>query len=130
MLLSPRKLTTRRLVLALLCLTIAPSGALAQYSFDKWTTDNGLPQNSVYDITQTRDGYLWFTTLDGLVRYDGVRFNVFNKNNSKGFSSNRLTCLFEDAEGALWIGTEDAGVIAMRRACLRPSRTKRGCRAT
>ncbi len=102
-----------RLALALLCLGFAPAGALAQdspYRFDHWTTDHGLPQNSVYNITQTRDGYLWFTTLDGLVRYDGVRFTIFNKSNSPGLASNRLTCLFEDAEGALWIGAEDAGV--------------------
>src|SRR5689334_1875168 len=41
------------------------------YQFDKWTTDNGLPQNSVSSILQSRDGFLWFTTNDGLVRYDG-----------------------------------------------------------
>ena len=42
--------------------------AQAQYRFDHWTADNGLPQNSVRDIVQTRDGYLWLTTFDGLVR--------------------------------------------------------------
>jgi ligand-binding sensor domain-containing protein len=45
----------------------------AQYRFDMWTTDNGLPQNSIINILQTSDGYLWMTTFDGLVRYDGVR---------------------------------------------------------
>jgi hypothetical protein len=49
----------------------------AQYRVDSWTTENGLPQNSVYAILQTRDGYLWFTTLDGLVRYNGAQFVVF-----------------------------------------------------
>jgi hypothetical protein len=44
---------------------------LLPYNFSSWTTDDGLPQNSVYAILQTRDGYLWFTTLDGLVRFDG-----------------------------------------------------------
>ncbi|MGH9939854.1 MAG: sensor histidine kinase [Blastocatellia bacterium] len=112
--------------LALLCLALAPSGAFAQYRFDVWTTDNGLPQNVVYDITQTRDGYLWFTTLDGLVRYDGVRFTVFNKNNSSGLNSNRLTCLYEDAEGALWIGAEDSGVIRYARGVFTTFTTKDG----
>jgi ligand-binding sensor domain-containing protein len=51
--------------------------AFAQYRFDHWTADNGLPQNSVRDIVQTRDGYLWLTTFDGLMRFDGVRFTVF-----------------------------------------------------
>src|SRR5436190_12994766 len=59
----------------------------AQYRFDNWTTDNGLPQNSVNAITQTRDGYLWFTTSDGLVRFDGVRFTIFDQSNTKEFKT-------------------------------------------
>lgn len=81
-----------------------------RYRFDSWTADNGLPQNSVYSILQTRDGYLWFTTLDGLVRYDGVQFKVFNKGNTHGIESNRFTWLTEDDNGDLWAGTEDGGL--------------------
>ncbi|MBA4121932.1 MAG: hypothetical protein H0X72_05660 [Acidobacteria bacterium] len=61
------------------CLCFPFITAQAQYRFDSWTADNGLPQNSVYSIQQTPDGYLWLTTLDGLVRFDGVKFTVFNK---------------------------------------------------
>jgi len=82
----------------------------AQYRFHNWNTDSGLPQNSIYDILQTRDGFLWFTTLDGLVRYDGASYTVFNKANSKGMKSNRLRCVYEDTDGSLWIGSEDGGV--------------------
>ncbi len=64
----------------------------AQYHFDSFTTDNGLPQNGVRDIVQTPDGYLWFTTFDGLVRCDGAKFVVFDKNNSPGILSNRFFC--------------------------------------
>ena len=103
-----------RLVSVLVCCLVAcalcASSASAQYRFDTWTADGGLPQNSVYAILQARDGYLWFTTLDGLVRYDGVRFKVFDKGNTKGISSNRFTRLFEDDSGDLWAGTEDGGL--------------------
>src|SRR5437868_3752674 len=85
---------------------VAATTAQAQYRFDSWTTDNGLPQNSVYSIIQTRDGYLWFTTLDGLVRYDGVRFTIFDQSNSPGLTGNRMRSLYEDKAGTLWIGTE------------------------
>ncbi len=85
--------------------------ALAQYHFDVWTTDNGLPLNSTSAILQTTDGYLWLTTSDGLVRFDGVRFTVFNKNNSPGMSGNYLTSLYEDRNGALWIGSDDNTVM-------------------
>jgi ligand-binding sensor domain-containing protein len=95
----------------LLVWALFPATILAQYQFDVWNTDNGLPQNSVLSILQTRDGYLWLTTSDGLVRYDGVRFAIFNKANTKGIKSNRFTTLFESRDGALWAGTEEAGII-------------------
>jgi hypothetical protein len=81
---------------ALFVLWLSTTTAHAQYRFDHWTADNGLPQNSVRDIVQTRDGYLWMTTFDGLVRFDGVRFTVFNKSNTPGLASNRFFNLFED----------------------------------
>ncbi|HMF92783.1 MAG TPA: two-component regulator propeller domain-containing protein [Vicinamibacterales bacterium] len=85
--------------------------AHAQYRFDNWNTDNGLPQNSVESMVQTRDGYLWLTTRDGLVRYDGVRFTAFTKNTAKGLTTSRFYTLFEDSRGVLWIGTDDRGVV-------------------
>ncbi len=83
-----------------------PEAIATGFRFEVWTSDKGLPQNSVYSILQTRDGYIWFTTLGGLVRYDGVRFTVFDKSNSQGLTSNRFTTLHEDKEGNLWVGTE------------------------
>ena len=80
--------------------------ALAQYHIDSWTTDNGLPHNAVRDILQTRDGYLWLATADGLVRFDGVRFTTFNRANSPGMTGNRITALFEDHNGDLWMGSD------------------------
>src|SRR2546423_9332087 len=103
-------LLSLRLSLLLVC-TFFPATVLAQYQFDVWNTDNGLPQNSVLSILQTRDGYLWLTTSDGLVRYDGVRFATFNKANSPGIKTNRFTTLFESSDGSLWAGTEEAGII-------------------
>jgi signal transduction histidine kinase/ligand-binding sensor domain-containing protein len=97
------------IVISLLCAAAVP--AAAQYRFDHWTADNGLPQNSVRDIVQTQDGYLWLTTFDGLVRFDGVRFTVFNKSNSPGITSNRFVNLFEDRSGDLWAGVETGEVV-------------------
>ena len=70
-----------------------------------------MPQNSIYALRQTQDGYLWLTTSDGLARFDGVRFTVFNKSNSPGISNNRFQSLYEDPQGDLWLGTEDGGVV-------------------
>src|SRR5688572_11318822 len=84
--------------------------AAAQYQIESWTTDHGLPQNVVTAVIQARDGYIWLATLDGLVRFDGVRFTVFNRNNSRGIRSNRFVALYGAADGAIWAGTDGAGV--------------------
>jgi ligand-binding sensor domain-containing protein len=85
--------------LATVFVFLCPLTTLAQYRLESWTNDNGLPQNTVRSITQTRDGYLWLTTFDGLVRFDGVQFKVFNTNNTKGLTSNLFTALYEDKDG-------------------------------
>ena len=93
-----------------LCLFLFSQAISAQYRFDSFTTDNGLPQNGVRSIAQTPDGYLWFTTFDGLVRFDGVRFTVFDKTNTKGISSNRFFALQVEPDGTLFAGLEEGGL--------------------
>ncbi|MBV9223867.1 MAG: hypothetical protein JOY85_07555, partial [Acidobacteriaceae bacterium] len=68
------------------------------YRFDLWTADEGLPQNVIRGIRQTDDGYLWLATLNGVVRFDGIRFTVFDKSNSPGILSNRFTSIYRDAK--------------------------------
>jgi signal transduction histidine kinase/ligand-binding sensor domain-containing protein len=94
----------------------AETGAKADnpYVQRTWTTENGLPQNSVTSIVQTRDGYLWLGTFGGLARFDGVEFTVFNTVNTPGIKSDRIRALYEDAEGNLWIGSEHGGLTRYR----------------
>lgn len=99
-------------VCVLLMLFGPVSLASAQYHIDSWTTDNGLPHNAIRDVVQTRDGYLWLATNDGLVRFDGVRFTTFNRENSPGMTGNRITALFKDKSGDLWMGS-DASVMRL-----------------
>jgi len=73
-----------------------------------WGTGAGLPQNSVNAIVQTRDGYLWLGTRDGLARFDGVRFTVFGLRD--GLQSVEIQTLYVDRQGTLWIGTSGGGL--------------------
>lgn len=84
------------------------------FSIKTWTTDNGLPENSVIAMTQTHDGYLWLGTLCGLARFDGVRFTVFDEDNTPGLNSSQIVRLFEDSKSNLWIGTQTEGVALAR----------------
>ena len=99
---------------AYLLLFLLPA-SLAQppYRFFSWTTENGLPQNSVQALLQTRDGYLWMSTLDGLVRFDGLRFRIFNRQNTPALTTNGFSffALLEDRQGCLWAGTLTGGAI-------------------
>lgn len=73
----------------------------------RWTTETGLPQNSITAIVQTPDGYLWLGTFGGLVRFDGVKFTIFNTGNTPALPSNRITALHAGRDGGLWIGAEN-----------------------
>ena len=103
------------LLASILIILVHASPSSAQYRFDRWTTENGLPQNSVNSIVQTRDGYLWLATFGGLVRFDGARFTIFNSTNTPQLKSDRITALMEDRDGSLWIGTESGEIARYRR---------------
>jgi signal transduction histidine kinase/ligand-binding sensor domain-containing protein/CheY-like chemotaxis protein/HPt (histidine-containing phosphotransfer) domain-containing protein len=83
---------------------------ITQYVHEAWTTENGLPQSTVMAITQTPDGYLWFGTGFGLVRFDGVRFTVFNSRNTPALCHDDIRSLWVDRNGTLWIGTHREGL--------------------
>lgn len=96
--------TTCRMVRAQ---ALTASTALNALGHQAWSTENGLPQNSVHQILQTRDGYLWIATEAGTASFDGIQFTIFNQENEPAFTSNDTCCLIEDRSGALWIGTAD-----------------------
>lgn len=82
----------------------------ASYVVEQWGVRDGLPVNSVNGLAQDDKGYVWLTTFDGLVRYDGVQFTVFNINTTPGLTSNRLMDIVY-ADSALWLTSEDNQVI-------------------
>ncbi|MEJ0090876.1 MAG: two-component regulator propeller domain-containing protein [Limisphaerales bacterium] len=92
----------------------AGESALPNYFPRSWKTENGLPDNAVTAVVQTHDGYLWIGTYGGLVRFDGVHFTVFNSASTPGLQSDRVTSLYEDARGTLWIGHERGDLTCYR----------------
>jgi signal transduction histidine kinase/ligand-binding sensor domain-containing protein/CheY-like chemotaxis protein/HPt (histidine-containing phosphotransfer) domain-containing protein len=101
-----------RTVLALLlvvvwapALALDPSRQLSQYALDNWQFAEGLPQNSAFAIARTPDGYLWIGTEEGLARFDGVHFTVFDSDNEPGIPNKLISALYVDRAKRLWIGT-------------------------
>jgi hypothetical protein len=93
---------------------------------DSWNNEEGLPQSSVISVIQTRDGYLWLGTLNGLVRFDGIHFTVFDGNNTPGLGSDRMVYLFEDSRTNLWVGTETAGIVMISNGTVKNFGTENG----
>ncbi len=88
-------------------LALEPSTPLANYGRQTWVMENGLPQNTVQALVQTRDGFVWLGTEVGLVRFDGNGFQVFDKNSTPALPGNDVRCLLATRDGALWIGTSE-----------------------
>src|SRR4249919_3605478 len=105
----------------LLLLQTLATPALAQrkpvnaYFRETWTTREGLPHNQVNAIAQTPDGYLWFGTWEGLVRYNGLEFHVFDRGNTPALRDNGVRSIRVAPDGALVVGTSRGGVSVLRK---------------
>ncbi|HLP48873.1 MAG TPA: two-component regulator propeller domain-containing protein, partial [Candidatus Kapabacteria bacterium] len=120
-----KNLTPLVIIFVLTVLTIAlmpgfgfpldPGKQITQYIHDAWGIEQGLPQNSVSSVIQTGDGYLWLGTEEGLVRFDGSHFNVYDQGSDKNILSNWIRALYEDHEGNLWIGTYGGGLSCLNK---------------
>src|SRR5260221_14624563 len=85
---------------------LAITDLITQYSVRIWQTDDGLPQNSVYAIAQTPDGYLWVGTHEGLARFDGIHFTVFDDPAAPELRRGWITALCTTKDGSLWIAVD------------------------
>lgn len=88
------------------------SATIFKHRMELYTVNNGLPQHDVSAIVEDKYGYIWMTTYDGLVRYDGYEFIKYRYNPKKQHSirDNRTICLLKDSFNNLWIGTEGGGL--------------------
>ena len=115
-------------VLGCLCarpgLALNRTKSLTQYTRTIWTQEQGLPQDTIRAIAQTRDGHLWLGTDEGLARFDGYEFVIFNKDHGD-LPSNSITALSAGADGSLWIGTAD-GLTCYRNKHFTTYKTKDG----
>lgn len=98
------------LLCSLQTLALDPSRRLYDYGIDIF--QDGLPQQAVLSIAQTSDGYLWFGTYEGLARFNGVNFTVFDRYNTPQIQNNAIWTLLTTSDGTLWIGTLGGGLVS------------------
>ena len=99
---------------ALFCFQPRLPAVPVDYLVDNWDTENNLPSSTVTSLAQTPDGYLWVGTYNGLARFDGARFVVFDPVNQPALGQARVQGLFLDASGTLWINTFRGGLTSYR----------------
>jgi signal transduction histidine kinase/ligand-binding sensor domain-containing protein len=90
--------------------TASLSAQSTEFAIEIWRTDDDLPQNTVTAVLQTRRSYIWAGTYNGVVQFDGLRFTVFNSSTTTGLANSRVTSLYEDSNGDIWIG-HDTGEV-------------------
>ena len=106
-------------------LAVARLDAVAQrtlpdgYTRRVWQTQDGLPESTVQAFAQTSDHYLWIGTSGGLVRFDGARFVVFDRENTPQIHENSIFCLTVSRDGSLWAGSDGGGLVRYRNGALR-----------
>jgi signal transduction histidine kinase/ligand-binding sensor domain-containing protein len=102
------------------------------FTIAQWRSDTISPQNAVITavitITQTRDGYLWLGTPDGLLRFDGARFTTFSEANTPGLKSGSVVRIFEDSRTNLWIGTYSGEILMVKDGQVQAIHVGRGTR--
>jgi diguanylate cyclase (GGDEF)-like protein len=111
---AARRFASLLLVLAA-CLALPVRAAhyvkpLDAYFRETWTTRDGLPHNLIHNVVQTPDGYLWFATWEGVARYNGLEFRIFDRGNVPQLRDNGVRALRPGSGGALWLGTSRGGV--------------------
>lgn len=84
---------------------------ITQFTYRNWQIREGLPQNSVTCMAQTSDGYMWFGTYEGVVRFNGKTFTVFDTRTIPQLKSNRISALCEDNKKNLFIATMGGGIV-------------------
>ncbi len=90
---------------------IDPSKPFSAYMLECWNEDQGLPQNSVSAIVQSSDGYLWFGTQEGLARFNGQSFKIYNISTTPDMPGHFIQAIVEGRDGAIWAGILDKGVV-------------------
>jgi signal transduction histidine kinase/ligand-binding sensor domain-containing protein len=83
----------------------------SEYIVDVWDIQDGLPHSTVTGIVQSPDGYLWCSTHDGVVRFDGVRFLRIGPDDRANLMANHVLCVHVDRQNRLWVGTDGAGLL-------------------
>src|ERR1043165_5073775 len=100
-----------QLLIAADALALDSTRSITQYVQTHYETRDGMPHGFANSIAQTADGYLWTGSEEGLARFDGASFRIFDRRRTEGIPTNEFTALAVDPAGTLWAGTREHGIL-------------------
>lgn len=87
---------------------------LAQSSYDQWTGDNGLVSNNITSAIRDRNGFVWITSYNGIMRFDGIQVYVYDETKIPFLTTGAFYAVYEDQSGTLWFSSQSSGVVRYR----------------
>ncbi|HSR98325.1 MAG TPA: two-component regulator propeller domain-containing protein [Kofleriaceae bacterium] len=109
-----------QLLIAADALALDSTRSITQYAQTHYETRDGMPHGFANSIAQTADGYLWTGSEEGLARFDGASFRIFDRRRTEGIPTNEFTALAVDPAGTLWAGTREHGILHLTEGEFRP----------
>jgi len=106
--------------LSVAAFALDPAQPLSRQAHHTWRSEDGLLQDTVSALLESRDGFLWIGTGAGLVRFDGATFEPYSRLNVPTFEHNAIQCLAEGVDGSLWIGTSEPGLYRFHHGRMTP----------
>ncbi len=96
-----------------------PNKSLEQYNYNHWDSKEGLPDNAVIHIIQSKDGYIWMASYGGITRFNGIDFLTYSAYNTPSIINNSFTYIYEDDDGVIWTATSGNGAVAVDKGQLK-----------
>lgn len=90
-----------------------PNKTLEQYNYNHWDSKEGLPDNAVIHIIQSKDGYIWMASYGGITRFNGIDFLTYSAYNTPAIINNSFTYIYEDNAGVIWTATSGNGAVTV-----------------
>jgi len=95
-------------------LEVSPNNTLSQSSIHQWTGENGLASNNITSSLQAKSGFIWITTYNGIMRFDGTTVDVYDRQNIPFLKTDAFYRVYEGKDGILWFASQGSGIVRLR----------------
>ena len=100
--------------------TLTPNTPINKYTMDNWTIDDGLRSNTINHVMQSNKGFIWMSTYNGLIRFDGHQFESFDKRKIGNIDVDSFYKIYESEDSTLFFITQKEGILTFKNGIFNP----------